>query len=216
MDNEKNMHDCMKIMNFIKSAKKIVLPTLAMVIAVFVLSILITYMSIEISYYFFDINKSTTPINLVITSILVVVTSIYVAITFEILRQSKTERVLDNIEKILINVYSPIDTMLKRYKLSYEYHQSGDSKKIPDNFNSIFMELNDELFKIQTNYGYLFKPDLILYYNNAWKIWRQYLGSEDIEKKKTLVEQLNGDINILHDFITQQINAEKKKKNEII
>ena len=115
-----------------------------------------------------------------------------------------------------MNVYSPIDTVLKRYKLSLEYYQSGDSKKILGNFNSTFLELNEELLKIQTNYGYLFEPDLILFYNNTWKVWKQYLGSKDGEKKKTLFEQLNGDINILHDFITQQINAEKKKMNGII
>lgn len=229
MDNKKNIDYCVKIMNIIHKIEagiKFYSSLFGIVLLVFVMSYLISFLSILLSgniSQIFGIDNSSELINLSITSTLVAVTSLIVLLTYAnlketqaVVKQSKTERVLDNIEKILMNVYSPIDTVLKRYKLSLEYYQSGDSKKIPDNFNRNFLEMNDELLKIQTNYGYLFEPDLILFYNNAWKVWKQYLGSKDNEKKKMLFEQLNGDINILHDFITQQINVEKKKKNEII
>ena len=229
MDNKKNIDYCVKIMNIIHKiwdGIKFYSSLFGIVLLVFVMSYLISFLSILLSgniSRIFGIDNSSELINLSITSTLVAVTSLIVLLTYEnlketqaVVKQSKTERVLDNIEKILMNVYSPIDTVLKRYKLSLEYYQSGDSKKIPDNFNNKFLEMNDEILKIQTNYGYLFEPDLILFYNNAWKAWKQYLGSKDNENKKTLFEQLNGDINILHDFITKQINAEKKKKNEII
>lgn len=155
-------------------------------------------------------------------SILIAVTSIYVILNYGNLKkmqvnmdQKKTKMVLDDIEKKLMNVYSPIDTVLKKYKLYLGFYQSGDSKKIPENFDNIFMEMNDEVFKIQKNYGYLFEPDLIQFYNNIWKVWEQYLGSEDVEKMEMLFEKLNGDINVLYNFISNQIEAEKIKKNGI-
>lgn len=195
------------------------------IVLVFGMSYLISYISIILSgniSQIFGINLSEL-INLSITSTLVAITSLIVLLTHEnlketqaIVKQSKTEMKLNNIEKILINVYSPIDTMLKRYELSLEYYQSGDSNKIPEHFNAIFNEMNDELFKIKINYGYLFEPDLIQFHNEVWKVWKQYLGSNDPEKKKELFKQLNAKISVLHKFVTDKINDEKKKKDELI
>ena len=216
MDNKKNIKDCVKIMNSIHEIKagiKFYLSLFGIVLLVFVMSYLISFLSILLSgniSQIFGIDNSSELIDLSITSTLVAVTSLYVLVTYETLKQSKTERKLDNIEKKLMNVYSPIDTLLKRYKLSLGKYQPGDSEKIPENFDSNFEELNDGIFKVQTNYGYLFENKLIQYYDSAWKYWEQYLGSVEFKKKKSSFDLLNRDINDLHVFISQQINPEKK------
>lgn len=187
----------------------------------------------KISYWF---DQEPEKINALAAIILAIITGCYVIITKEILKQTKvsvkqseasvkqtekiieqtkTEKRFDNNEKLLMYVYSPMEVILTKFKLELEYIlQSAEPHEIPSGYNSLFKEMNDDLLEIKKNYGYLFDHDLIQLHDKVWKLWKQYLNSDDLGKKR-IYETLNSRINGLHVLITDKINDAKEKRNEI-
>lgn len=109
-----------------------------------------------------------------------------------------------------------MEVILTKFELGFEYiSQSLEPHEIPSEYNSLFQEMNDNLLEIKRNYGYLFDQDLIQLHNEVWKLWKQYLNSDDPENK-TIYDTLNSRITELHVLITDKINNARKKRDEII
>lgn len=177
--------------------------------------------------YWFD--QQPEKINALAALFLAFVTGIYVFTTIgilehtkasveqtgKIIEQTKIGRRFDNIEKLLMYVYSPMDTIFTKFNLSHEYYsQSVESDEIHNEYNRLFIEMNDGLFEIKRNYGYLFDSDLIQRHNEVLRLWNQYLNSDDSEKK-TRYNTLNSRISALHDLINNKINTAKDNREEI-
>lgn len=136
--------------------------------------------------------------------------------TEKIIEQTKTEKRFDDNEKLLMHVYSPMEVILTKFELGFEYiSQSLEPHEISSEYNSLFQEMNDSLLEIKRNYGYLFDQDLIQLHNEVWKLWKQYLNSDDPENKTTY-DTLNSRITGLHDLITDKITNARIKRDKII
>ncbi len=176
-----------------------------------------------ILFYWFD--QETEKISVLIAFILLIATLLYVCLieknikqTEKIIEQTKTEKRFDDNEKLLMHVYSPMEVILTKFELGlgFEYiSQSPEPHEIPSEYNSLFQEMNDNLLEIKRNYGYLFDQDLIQLHNEVWKLWKQYLNSDDPENI-TIYDTLNSSITRLHNLITNKIKSARKKRDEII
>ena len=168
---------------------------------------------------FYSYDQEPEKINALAALFLAAVTCIYVSITMKTLRQTekiieqtKIEKKLDNIDKMLMNVYSPMEYILTKFNSSLEYYKSMQSDGIPIEFNNLFKEMNDKLLEIKRNYGYLFDSELIEYHDSLWKLWEQYLCSEQ-ENKKDIYDSLSAEIKKFHNVIGNKIDFAKHQKD---
>jgi len=188
----------------------------------------------KMSYWF---DQEPEKINTLVALILALITGLYVYITKGILKQTelsvkqaeasvkqsekiieqaKTEKRFDDNEKLLMHVYSPMEVILTKFELGFEYiSQSLEPHEISNEYNSLFQEMNDSLLEIKRNYGYLFDHDLTQLHNEVWKLWKQYLNSDNPENK-TIYDTLNSRITGLHDLITNKITNARIKRDKII
>lgn len=170
---------------------------------------------------FYSYDQEPEKINALAALFLAAVTCIYVSITMKTLRQTekiieqtKIEKKLDNIDKMLMNVYSPMEYILTKFNSSLEYYKSMQSDGIPIEFNNLFKEMNDKLLEIKRNYGYLFDSELIEYHDSLWKLWEQYLGS-DQDNQKIKYDSLIAEVKKFHNVISNKIGFEKHQKNNL-
>lgn len=134
---------------------------------------------------------------------LVNLTSKYAKSTKDMLNEQVKLRKIASIEKMLENVYSPMDNTLTEFELTLKPFSTD---KIPGTYDHTFKDLNDKLFKIKMNYGHLFDDDIIKYYKEIWDSWQQYSDAKTLDNYKIL----NNSIYKFHDILNIKIKKEKE------
>ncbi|MFZ3166369.1 MAG: hypothetical protein WA130_02055 [Candidatus Methanoperedens sp.] len=150
----------------------------------------------------------TSTILAVSTIILVIITAGYAKSTKELVDEQVKLRKIASFEKVLENVYSPLDNALNKFRLS---NDSLPRDRIPENYNSDLNALNGDILKISDKYYHLIKQEIKNRYNDLWKSW-------DIYKRDATLENynlLNSRINLFNAEITKHFNIEKKSLNNL-
>ncbi len=143
------------------------------------------------------------------TVVLVIITVGYAKSTKDLVDEQVKSRQVASIEKVLENIYSPINIALNQFMLNCE---SLPENRIPDVYNNSFKELNDVIMNIASKYYHLINQKIINYYNfELWKAWLQYSSNANIDNYKLL----NSRIKMFGDYITKQLNLEKEYLNKL-
>jgi len=116
-----------------------------------------------IRYMFLD-PSLTDAINASFTGILVFVTFLYLIATQEILKEQENTRKIYSIDKLLENVYSPINNALTEFYQQLGGIDSLPSDYTPDNIREKFKDLHEKQLEINRKYGHLFNDDIRVAY----------------------------------------------------
>jgi len=143
------------------------------------------------------------------TVVLVIITAHYAKSTKDLVEEQVKSRRIALIEKVLENVYSPINIALNQFMINCE---SLPENRIPNVYNNSFIELNDVIINIASKYYHLIHQEIINYYNfELWKASLQYSSNPDINNYKLL----NSRIKMFGGYITKQLNLEKESLNKL-
>ena len=136
------------------------------------------------------------------TIILVIITAGYAKSTKKLLDEQVILRKIASIEKVLENVYSPMNNALNEFRLQ---NDNLPNDKIPENYDRNFQDLYNNFQKIDVKYHHLFDQKIIKCDIEIWGLWNQYIREKNIPNYKLL----NSRIDKFNDVISHKIDKNK-------
>ena len=148
-------------------------------------------------------------ISALVTIMLVGLTAGYVKSTKEMLDEQVKARKMAFVEKKLENIYSPMNIAYNEFRLKLD---SLPNDRIPDNYCSEFIALNDAILKVSNKYYHLLTLEMLNYYSiELWKAWEQFLHARTLENYIIL----NSRINMFNDLSTREMKSEQELLNSL-
>lgn len=172
------------------------------------------FLLIAVNLFYPMISNS---INVGFSGLLFLVTFLYVILTNDILDEQRTSKKIDLIDKVLENVYSPINNAFMEFYQD-SHVDSLPKTNIPAYFKDEFIKLHSKLMGINRSFGHLFDDEIRKAYKKVWTSWQHYLVLENLPEEQRLLDyrELRSDIINFHKLLHTKIEHEKKLRNNLL